>query len=71
MNTIQIPTYVFIAVCAAIVLLAAALVCLILRRKEKTAENKVNDIFDPECLFSKLKISNSTHNEEEKKDKEK
>ena len=28
-------------------------------------------LFDPECLFSKLKISNSTHNEEEKKDKEK
>ena len=39
--------------------------------EKKTAENKVNGIFDPECLFSKLKISNSTHNEEEKKDKEK
>lgn len=42
MNTIQIPTYVFTAVCAAIVLLAAALVCLILRRKEKTSENAEN-----------------------------
>ncbi len=40
MNTIQIPTSVFIAICAAIVFLAAALVFLILRRKEKTPENE-------------------------------
>ena len=39
--------------------------------EKKTADNKVNGIFDPECLFSKLKISNSTHKEEEDNDKTK